>query len=146
MNFHFANAMLHGSLGSFFRSHLGSKRCTFARSLKSQVPCTGPRHNISRRIGNRYDRVVEGRLDVGNPFGNVLLYFFSASACSRLPTHILTPNSFLNFDPYFKVYGSTIRPYFRLDPTVRFGPLRDLAFERVFWPRQGRPRRCRRPR
>ena len=77
-------------------------------------------------IGDRYDGVVECRLNVYSAVFNVLT--FSAATNNNLLAFLLCPKR------------NTL-PYFFLFAMVFTGPLRVLAFVLVRWPLTGRPLR-----
>src|SRR6266849_4627320 len=52
------------------RRHLRSKRSPFARPFEAYRPSARPRHDVSLRISNRHNRIVEGGVDIHNPLRN----------------------------------------------------------------------------
>ena len=76
-------------------------------------------------IGDRHDRVVERRVDMGDAIQDVLLDLLFRLRCCHLSA---CKSAALIYEP------------------GRRGPLRVRALVRVRWPRNGRPRRCRMPR
>src|SRR6202012_2976002 len=99
-----------------------------ARALEAGTTGRLPGDHVPLTVGERHDRVVERRLDVRLPHGDVLA---DAPAAALWSTRGLT-----HFLPAFFLPATCIR----------FGPLRVRALVLVFWPRTGRPRRWRRPR
>jgi hypothetical protein len=67
-----SDAMFHGLLGSVIRCHLRGKRGTLPGALKPLCAGAGPGDYISLGIGDRDDRIVECRLDMGDPDLNIL--------------------------------------------------------------------------
>src|SRR3984957_12068401 len=53
-----------------FRRHLCGKRSTFARTFEADRTGARPRYDEAQRIGNRHDRIVEGRMHMGDAFGH----------------------------------------------------------------------------
>jgi hypothetical protein len=76
----------HASVGSFsrgaFGGYLSGKWGAFARSFKSNGSCARPGNDIPLRIGNRYNCIVERRMDVHNPFRNSLSDFLFPGRCA----------------------------------------------------------------
>src|SRR5919106_1865887 len=71
--------MIHSFFGSAVRCLLSGEWCSFARSFEAHGSCAGPGNDIALIIGNRNDRVVEGRVDMNHALGNVLSPAFFAS-------------------------------------------------------------------
>jgi hypothetical protein len=67
-----AHAMLHRALGGEVGGLRGRVWSALAGALEANEPGTPPRHDVARRVGDRDDRVVEGRLDVHVPVRHVL--------------------------------------------------------------------------
>lgn len=97
----------------------------FPRALETLCPSAGPCHYIARRVGDGHNCIIKGRLDMGYPIWNVLLFFpFSRVLCHmRISSYL-----------------------FLLPTTVRRGPFRVLALVLVRCPRTGSDFRCLRPR
>jgi len=120
-----------GRLGS----DLGRKRGGLARTTETGATRGSPRQGVALTVGDRDDRVVEGRVDVCNAVGNVLLDFLAGALGSgnllrcRITCHLCSGSSY----------------FFNATPAL-VGPLRVRALVRVRCPRTGRPRRWRRPR
>src|SRR6185295_6801490 len=90
-----------------------------------------PGDHVPREVRDRHDRVVEARLDVDVPLGNVLAFPPPLFDGALSFGHALTvPRHFV----------------FLRAPTVFFGPRRARALVLVRCPRTGRLRRCRMPR
>ena len=76
---------LHAEFDRFFRGLLGGqltgKRRTLAAALKTARSRGGPTERVTLGVGDGDRRVIEGRLDMGNPDGHATSYF--ASLCLR---------------------------------------------------------------
>ena len=71
--------MLLGFTGCIFRCHLCGKRGALPASLESSRSGRGPGNTVPLHIGDRDDRVVEGRLNMGDPGLDVLADSFLAA-------------------------------------------------------------------
>src|SRR5206468_12521419 len=134
---HAPQAVLHALAGGGVSRHLGGERGRLARALEAGRAGGLPADDAAVGVGDRHDRVVEARLDVGDAVGNVLLdppAGASLAACALLRLRHFPPS-------YFGEGG------LRLPATlIRRGPLRVRALVFVLWPLAGSPRRWRRPR
>ena len=74
--------VLHCRLCSGFGRALCSKRRRFSGASKSKFASRSPRKCITLYIGNGYDRVVEGGLDMGRSALNVLFFATTAGGSS----------------------------------------------------------------
>src|SRR5690606_6283894 len=123
------DAVFLGHAAGGFGSHLGGERRRLARALEAGAAGRGPRQGVALTVGDGDDGVVEGRVDVSNPVGHVLLDFLADARGAALSfRHVLSSG------------------YFFRDAAARRGPLRVRALVRVRWPRTGRPRLWRMPR
>src|SRR3954468_21857797 len=123
--------VLHRALCGAVGGRAGGVRRALPGALEAGHAGRAPADHGARQVGDRDDRVVERRLDVDVPLGDVLAF---AAALLRRPlafSHVLSGPS-----GYF----------FRRTPTVFFGPRRWRALVLVRWPRAGRLRRWRSPR
>src|SRR3954465_11671434 len=124
--------LLHALLDALARGrvgrHLGGERGRLARALEAGAAGGLPRDHVALAVGERDDRVVEGRLDVRLADRDVLLDFAATALGATRGRHYFLPAFFLPAT------------------CMRLGPLRVRALVFVFWPRTGRPRRWRRPR
>src|SRR5512132_3046954 len=118
-----------GLLGRELRGERGGLPGTFEAHVAGARPAEG----VPLLVGDRDDRVVEGRLDVRLPVQDVLL--LATLGLLRLG---LGHTGGLPF-PYF------FFAIFFLPAIAFFGPLRVRAFVCVRWPRTGSDRRCRMP-
>src|ERR1041384_935195 len=73
LHFHFANAELLRLLGHALGRLLRGERRGLPRALVADRPGRRPAERVSRRIGDRDDRVVEGRLNVADRLRHELL-------------------------------------------------------------------------
>src|SRR5690242_11979946 len=67
-----AHAVLHGTLCGAVGGERGRVRRALPRALEPGDAGGAPRDDVPGQVGDRHDRVVEGRLDVDVPLGNVL--------------------------------------------------------------------------
>src|SRR3954447_25343738 len=124
--------LLHALLDALARGgvgrHLRGEGGRLAGALEARAAGRLPRDHVALAVGQRDDRVVEGRLDVRLADRDVLLDLAAATlrAAGR-------------GTPFFVAF-------FLPATDMRLGPLRVRAFVFVFCPRTGRPRRCRIPR
>src|SRR5437764_3630734 len=65
--------MLHALAGGGVRGHLRRERGRLARALEAGGSGGLPADDVAVGVGDGHDRVVEARLDVGDPVGDVLL-------------------------------------------------------------------------
>src|ERR1700722_6222002 len=103
--------------------HLGGERRRLARAFEAGPAGGFPGDDVALTVGQRHDRVVERRLDVGLADRNVLADAAAATPGTTRGGHYFLPAFFL---------PATCR---------RLGPLRVRALVFVFWPWTGRPRR-----
>ena len=90
-------AVLHPLASGRVGRHLGGERGRLARALEAGRAGGLPADDAAVGVGDRHDRVVEARLDVGDPVGDVLLHppaGASLAACGllrlrHLPTLLL---------------------------------------------------------
>src|SRR6266581_1201318 len=122
-------AVLHRAARRRFGRDLGGKGRALARPLETLAAGAAPGEDVALGVGQRYDGVVEGGLDMRLAHDDVLL-LAAAGADDFLLRH----------DCYF--FASA----FLRTPTVLRGPRRVRALVRVRWPRTGRQRRWRSPR
>src|SRR3954453_1185684 len=129
---HESLALLHALLDALARGgvsrHLRGEGGRLARALEAGAAGGLPRDHVPLAVGQGDDRVVERRLDVRLADRDVLLDLATATLRAARSRHYFLPAFFLPAT------------------CMRFGPLRVRALVLVFWPRTGRPRRCRRPR
>src|SRR4026207_1485727 len=123
--------MLHALACARVGGHLRGERRRLARALEAGRAGGLPRDHVSVLVGERDDRVVERRLDVGLADRDVLADAAAGATPGRL-------------SPWRRHY--VLDAAFLPRPTVFFGPLRVRAFVFVRWPFTGRPRRWRMPR
>src|SRR5437660_5693474 len=108
-----AHAVLHCPAGGAFGGERGGIRRALPGALEAGHTGGAPADHGAARIGDRDDRVVEGRLDVDVALGHVL----------PLSTALL--HRFLAFGHALSVTSMPWRTYFfRRTPTVFFGPRR----------------------
>src|SRR6266566_3460550 len=112
---------------------LRGERSGLAGALEAHVAGARPAEGVPLLVGDRHDRVVEGRLDVRLPVQDVLL--LATLGLLRLGLGHVARASL----PYF------FFAIFFLPAIAFFGPLRVRAFVWVRWPRTGSDRRCRMP-
>src|SRR5919109_1362359 len=122
------HALLDALAGRGVGGDLGGERSRLAGALEAGAAGGLPGDHVALAVGEGDDRVVEAGLDVRLTDWDVLLD--AAAAALR------TTGSRTHFLPAFFLPATCIR----------LGPLRVRALVLVFWPRTGRPRRCRRPR
>src|ERR1051326_2006598 len=67
-----ADAVLLRELRRVLRRHLRGERSALARSLEADAPRARPRQDVSHRVADGHDRVVERRGDRGHAVRNVL--------------------------------------------------------------------------
>src|SRR5699024_6459608 len=72
-----------GAAGGSLGGHLGGEGCGLARALEAHLARGGPSDDATRRVGQRDDGVVEGRLDIGVAVGNILPLFATWPARRR---------------------------------------------------------------
>ena len=118
IDIHFPEAEIHSLLRSCLTGCLCSIRSGFLSAAESESASRGPCNRISSDIGNRDDRIVEGRLDV-----DVSLYY--GLLCLFLYVSHFSPAH-----------------YFFLLATVFFLPFLVLALVFVLCPLTGRPFLC----
>ena len=94
--------------GGLLGGHLGGEGRALAGALEADVAGRGPREHVALEVGDRDDRVVEGRLDVGDAVGDVAPLALPGAPAARLGL------------------GHYLRTFF-LPATVFFGPLRVRA-------------------
>ena len=80
-DFYFFDAVLLGFIGGLLRGHLAGERGALAASLEAAGAGTGPAQGITLGIGDRYSRVVERRLDVGDANRNVTTCLTTLALC-----------------------------------------------------------------
>src|SRR6185503_11666577 len=124
-------AVFHALLGAGVGGHLGGERRRLAGALDAGRAGALPRDHVAVLVGERDDRVVEGRIDVRLADGDVLL-----DPAARADLRGVSARRC-----HYVLLGA-----FFPRPTVFFGPLRVRAFVFVRWPLTGRPRRWRTPR
>src|SRR5688500_17364769 len=122
------HALLDALAGGGIGGHLGGERRRLAGAPEAGHAGGLPRDHVALTVRERDDRVVEGRLDVRLADRDLLLDLAAAA--------LRAAGSWAHFLPAF----------FLPAIDMRFGPLRVRALVLVFWPRTGRPRRCRIPR
>src|SRR5690606_34540386 len=115
------DTVLLGLAGSGLRGHAGGVRGGLARALEAHAARGRPADDGARRVGDRDDRVVERRLDVGVAQRDVLLLLATRLARGGLGLCHLCSLLNLRARDY-------LRPAFFLPATVRLGPLRVRAF------------------
>src|SRR6185437_5916038 len=124
----FLEALLETLAGGGVRGHLGGERRRLARALEARAAGRLPGDDVARGVGERDDRVVERRLDVGLADRDVLFRLAPSARAFGCGRHYFLPAFFLPAT------------------CIRLGPLRVRALVLVFCPRTGRPRRWRSPR
>jgi hypothetical protein len=67
--------VLHGLFSGILGCQLGGKRGTFTGALESLHTGTGPGNHIPGGVGNRYDGIIESRLNMNN--ARWIYFFFS---------------------------------------------------------------------
>ena len=72
-----------GLFGHLLCRALAGKRGTLAAPLEAARPGAGPAEGISLRVRDCDRRIIEGRLNVGNALGNVLLDLLFSKAVHR---------------------------------------------------------------
>src|SRR2546421_184286 len=72
---HLAHAVLLSPAAGRLRGELGGEGGRLAGPLEADVARGGPGQGVAGAVGDRDDRVVERRLDVGLPVNDVLLLF-----------------------------------------------------------------------
>src|SRR4051794_36129052 len=122
------HALLDALAGRGVGRHLRGERRGLAGALEAGAAGGLPGDHVAVAVGERDDRVVEGRLDVRLADRDVLLDLAAAALGTTRSRHYFLPAFFLPAT------------------CMRLGPLRVRALVFVFWPRTGRPRRWRRPR
>jgi len=83
-DFHFVQTVFLGAVGGFLGGHLGGVGGAFTGPLEAGVAGGGPGDGIAFHVGDGDNGVVEGRLNVNDPPGDVLLDFLfgaTGSAC-----------------------------------------------------------------
>src|SRR6185295_76817 len=107
---------------------LRGERRGLARALEALAAGGGPGERVALAIGDRDDRVVEGRVHVADAVAHVLADLLAHTlrgVAGGSLGHVL----------------SLSRIYFFSAWAALRGPLRVRALVRVRWPRMGRPRR-----
>src|SRR3954468_17344644 len=125
-----AHAVLHRTLGRTVSRESGRVGRALAGTLEAGHAGGAPADDGAVEVRDRDDGVVERRLDVDVPLGDVLPL----------------PPTLLDRSLAFRHAWSVPRHFLRRTPTVFFGPRRWRALVLVRWPRTGRLRRWRRPR
>ena len=139
---------------SFIRRLLRRKWCPFARTAESHSSRGTLCYQISLKVGNAYQRVIESRLNVDNALRNDFLFFLFENflfACGLL---LLCHRSVLSLGRggiFHKGYRQCPDSYFLpatffFATVARRGPFRVRAFVWVRCPLTGKLRRCLRPR
>ena len=114
--------VLHSLPSRRLRSHLRCERSTLLGTLEAHCARTCPRDQVTLRIRNGHDSVIESGLNVGDTWA---IFFFSL-ALTRPTVFFANPG----LPPYFFLFA----------PTVRLGPLGVRALVLVRCPRTGKPR------
>ena len=122
------NAVFLRLLRTCFGGDLSSKGRRFLRPLEARLTAARPGDSVSADVGNRDDRVVEGRMNMSNTRLDILLDLLFRF----LGNHM---------DLSHHVFGASFLP-----AIVFAGPFRVRAFVWVLCPRTGSPRRWRSPR
>src|SRR4029453_4313362 len=115
-----AHAVLHRPSGGAIGALRGSVRRALARALETGRAAAAPGDRGATEVGDRDDRVVEGRLDVDVTLGHVLLL-----ATTRLRDAL----------PFRHARSDAPGYFLRRTPTVFLGPRRCRAFVLVRCPR-----------
>src|SRR5438132_9924380 len=124
--------LLRGARG-LLGGELRGERSGLAGALEANVAGARPAEGVPLLVGDRDDRVVEGRLDVRLPVQDVLLLATLGLLRLGLGHAVRAPFPYFFFAIFF------------LPAIAFFGPLRVRAFVWVRWPRTGSDRRCRIP-
>ena len=74
-NVHGTHPVFHCFFGSLLSGQLGGKRGALSRTFKPLSSRTGPGDHVPNRVRNRDDRIIEGGLNMGNPDGDIFLFF-----------------------------------------------------------------------
>src|SRR3954463_9473106 len=117
------HALLDALAGRGVGRHLRGERRGLAGALEAGAAGGLPGDHVALAVGERDDRVVEGRLDVRLADRDVLLDLAAAALRAARSRHYFLPAFFLPAT------------------CMRLGPLRVRALVLVFWPRTGRARR-----
>src|SRR5205085_10635235 len=75
--------VLHGTTGALFGGELRGERRRLTRALEAHVARRRPGNDVALRVGDRNDRVVEGRLDVHHAVRDVLAFLLARATTSR---------------------------------------------------------------
>src|SRR4051812_23819655 len=94
------DALLHGGAAGDFRRDLRGERRRLARALEALAAGGGPAQGVALAVGDRDDRVVEGRVNVADTVVDVLANLLAHAlrgVVGRSLGHVLTlfPNLFL---------------------------------------------------
>jgi len=130
------HAVFRGGAAGALRGDLRSERRRLARALEARTAGRRPRQGVALPVGDRDDRVVEGRGMCAMPSATLFLTFLR----TRAPAFGCCVAICGFLDRYLP---AGLAPVLARD---FFGPLRVRALVRVRCPRTGRPRRCRTPR
>src|SRR5215207_6734719 len=78
------DTVLHGAAGGLLGGHLGGEGRALLRALEADVAGRGPGEDVALLVGDRDDRVVERRLDVGDAVRDVAPFALPGSPATRL--------------------------------------------------------------
>src|SRR5579875_1261415 len=84
-------AVLDALAGGRVGGHLGGERRRFARALEARAARRLPGDDVAVAVGERHDRVVEGRLDVRLPDRDVLAHAATAALGPPRSGHVSPP-------------------------------------------------------
>jgi len=70
-DFDFLQTVTHGLTAGILGDHLGGIGCALTGALETHLAGTGPAKNGTAHVGDADDRVVEGRLNVGDAVGDI---------------------------------------------------------------------------
>ena len=142
-------AVLHALSSGVLGGPLSGERGRLAGPCESDGPCAAPGDGVSLGIGQRYQGIVEGRLNVCTSDGHGLA---SPSSGARRSWHV-SPcfSSPPGLESPGRGFRHAARRYFlvtvwRRPATGTLRPRFARALVRVRWPLTGKPRRCRAPR
>ena len=119
-NIHLPYAVVQRLLGGALSGQLRSVGRALARALKPGRAGAGPCHSVTLLVRERYDRIVERRLNIRSRVRDVLAWS---------PARCATPSSSCHTSPpllYYFFDRERLRP-----GTVFFGPFRVRALVRV---------------
>jgi len=101
VDIHRFHPLVHSLLCGSRCSQLGGKRCSLARPLEALRTPTGPRNSIPLVIGEGYNGVVEGSMDVDDPRRDIQFCLFpgkdpaaAAESYGSLPAFVLSDGLF----------------------------------------------------